>query len=336
MVTLNNTYIIGAHVMFYEIEMLGEYVDSCVNMASEVSNKQNITFHFTFNTSEYFETVDTNLISTEALYNRFLSELDKLKQLDVEVILELKDNHNPPYNIANYRRDLNYRYSVEYDFVLWGETDSLWPRDTFQIIEQVDNAAKHQNIYKYILCFSERKMWDSSWKVIEHDDYTNIPFQDDEDWALNNKASSKCYMTIDEMNQVNDKVDSYNIRTLTQPKFDGSCLVIKSDLIKSGVNIPQALLIAGDDTSFGEMAKTIMGNNYVQFVVGNVLRVHNRRHPQKRMYIKGENNARGFCGVGDKGQWWDTMQKYSKSNLANLKNQAITYTMDDVIKSINK
>jgi len=332
---LNNKYIVGVHVMFYEIEMLPEYIDSCIGMIQEIENKENITFHFTWNISEYFEQIDTSVISIQELNNRFYQQVDRIERIGCKLIIDIKDNNVEVYNIADYRRDLNYNYCTQNNFVLWGETDSLWPKETFFIIEKIDEYAISQNIFKYVLFFSERKMWDDSWKVIEHNDFTNMQFIDDNDWSLNNIASSKSYMTLEQMYEVNSKASELDIRILNIPKFDGSCLVIKSDLIKSGVNIPQSLLCSGEDTSFADMAKLIMGDNFVQFVIKNILRVHNRRHPRKRLYIDNENNPRGFCGTA-KGNWWIILEKMSKQNLASLKIQNSTYTMNDVFNEIKK
>ena len=49
---LNKKYIIGTHVMFYEIDMVGEFVDSCINALKYVENKENVKFHFCLNLSE--------------------------------------------------------------------------------------------------------------------------------------------------------------------------------------------------------------------------------------------------------------------------------------------
>jgi len=333
---LKNKYIVGVHVMFYEIEMLSEYVDACIGMIQEVDNKENVTFHFTWNISEYFEKIDINTISAQELNDKFYSQINRIKQFGSELLVEIKDNNSEVYNIADYRRDLNYKYCTKYDFVLWGETDSFWPKESLTIIEQINDYAISQNINKYVLFFSERKMWDDGWKVIEHNDFTNVQFIDNNDWALNNLASSKSYMTLQQMYEINDKAKELDVRILNIPKFDGSCLVIKSDLIKSGVNIPQSLLCSGEDTSFADMAKLLMGDNFVQFVIKNILRVHNRRHPKKRLYILNENNPRGFCSKEGKGDWWEILEKMSKQNLATLRLQHPTYTMNDVFEKIKE
>jgi hypothetical protein len=330
---LKNTYIVGVHVMFYEIEMLSEYIDACLGMAEDITNKENLAFHFTWNTSEYFETIDTSKISVNDLDNLFNIQMSRLRDVGHTVIIDIKNNACPVYNIADYRRDLNYNYCTKYDFVLWGETDSLWPKESFYIIESVNDHSIKQGITKYVLFFSERKMWDDSWKVIEHNDYTDVQFINEESWTLNNLASSKSYMTLSQMNEINSKADNLDIRILKDPKFDGSCLVIKSDLIKSGVNIPQSLLCSGEDTSFADVAKLLLGNQFVQYVVKNILRVHNRRHPKKRLYIKNEDNPRGFCGLS-KGEWWKILETMSKHNLTSLRSQGNYYTMEDVFNKI--
>jgi hypothetical protein len=331
---LKNKYIVGVHVMFYEIEMLTEYIDACIGMLRDVENKENITFHFTWNTSEYFEQIDTAVISIQELNNRFYQQVDRIERIGCKLIVDIKNNDMPVYNVADYRRDLNYNYCTQFDFVLWGETDSLWPRETLEIIEQIETYAQSQNVNKYVLFFSERKMWDTSWKVIEHNDFTDITYIDDDIWPIENMASSKSYMALEQMYEINDKADELDVSILNVPKFDGSCLVIKSDLIKSGVNIPHSLLISGDDTSFAESAKILMGDQFIQFVIKNILRVHNRRHPKKRCYILNENNSRGFCGNA-KGRWWNIIDKMSKHNLNTLHAQTNVYTMNDVFAEIN-
>jgi hypothetical protein len=333
---LEHKYIIGVHVMFYEIEMLSEYIESCLGMLKDIENTKNVTYHFTWNTSEHFERIDTTKIDLLTLDKKFFEIVSKVADAGANIIVDRKTTVEYVYNIADYRRDLNYKYCTEFDFVLWGETDSLWPRETFAIIENLDAQVAPQGINKYVLVFSDRKMWDASWKCIEHDDFTNVTFIDDDVWPIENPASSKSYMTLEHMYEINDKTQEPRIDVLRNPKFDGSCLVIKSDLIKSGVNIPQSLLCSGEDTSFADMAKLILGDSFIQFVVKNILRVHNRRHPRKRLYIDNENNPRGFCGKGDKGEWWSTLQTMSKENLATLRHQSKIYTMQDVFNEIRK
>ena len=72
---INNKYIIGTHVMFYEIDMAKEHIESIINASNRVSNRENITINLLFNLSEYFEKVDTNQISKNELRQKFIDFL---------------------------------------------------------------------------------------------------------------------------------------------------------------------------------------------------------------------------------------------------------------------
>ena len=75
---------------------------------------------------------------------------------------------------------------------MWGETDSFFPREAFQVIETLANYTDKQNIHKYLLSFADRKMWDSSWDPLVHVDYRGLEFIDDDDGHLNpNQAIGK-------------------------------------------------------------------------------------------------------------------------------------------------
>ena len=65
MINLKNKYVIGCHVMFYEIEIYKEYIDGLINMLQNINNKENIYLDFCFNTSEHLETIDVSKISKE-------------------------------------------------------------------------------------------------------------------------------------------------------------------------------------------------------------------------------------------------------------------------------
>ena len=71
---LDKKYIIGTHVMFYEVEMISEFVESVYQAVNQVDNKDNITIDFLFNFSEYFEKVDTNQISTDEIKVKFIRQ----------------------------------------------------------------------------------------------------------------------------------------------------------------------------------------------------------------------------------------------------------------------
>ena len=57
MVKLKNKYVIGTHVMFFEIEMYKDFIDGLVNLLETVENKENVTIDLCFNLSEQIEKI---------------------------------------------------------------------------------------------------------------------------------------------------------------------------------------------------------------------------------------------------------------------------------------
>ena len=59
---LSKKYVIGTHVMFFEIEMYKDFIDGLVNLLETVENLGNVTIDICFNTSELIEKIDNNEI----------------------------------------------------------------------------------------------------------------------------------------------------------------------------------------------------------------------------------------------------------------------------------
>ena len=102
---------------------------------------------------------------------------------------------------------------------------------------------------------------------------------------------------------------------ITYPKFDGSGLVISRDLLMSGANIAPAVFMNGDDTSFLQSCMLHMGEHYRQFVVKNILKVHNRNHPRKRRYVAGEDEDKMTHFKRSTQTWYQKLNNISKTNL---------------------
>ena len=68
---LLNKYVIGTHVMFYEIELYKEFIDGLINMLDDVENKDNVTIDLCFNMSEKIEKIDYDKISKGELISVF-------------------------------------------------------------------------------------------------------------------------------------------------------------------------------------------------------------------------------------------------------------------------
>ena len=141
---------------------------------------------------------------------------------------------------------------------MWGETDALIPRQTFEILDSLHSQVSPQTP-KYTLFFSTCKMWDESWKVLEHPEFTDKPFYDKpEQFKPEHWWSLRYTMNQDEMNKFNDKVENLDVQILNKHKFNGCGLVFSSEVVKSGVNIPKSVFFVHEDTSFMIMIQNLI------------------------------------------------------------------------------
>tara|TARA_B100000029_G_C17586624_1_gene961324 strand:+ start:1646 stop:2644 length:999 start_codon:yes stop_codon:yes gene_type:complete len=332
MTKLNKKYVIGTHIMWFEIEMYKDFIEGLVNLLETVENKENVTIDLCLNLSQHLETIDRNQITESDIVSKFNKGIITLEELGYNVVSKVHTDEDGFYFHTDYRRDLNYYYCKKVDYVMWGETDSFFPREAFQAVETLSKYTDEQNIHRYLLSFADRKMWDASWDALVHNDYVNHTFVDDDQQHLNlNQAKSP--LPIDKMNEINVKAKEFDFTYINYPKISGACLVLSSDLIKYGVNIPPCLLY-NDDEGLSIMAQKLLGQNYMQFVCKNLLHVHARRHPQKRLYVLDENNPNSF---GNKKN--DNFQKFlslSKANIQNLINGNNKFYEYDDFKNMEK
>lgn len=341
MVKLNNKYILGTHVMFFEIDMVGEHIQSIINAVNTVENPENITIELFFNISEYFEKIDTSLTSKDKLINKFKSLLIPLKETGVDVREVIYDEHRP-YAQIDYRRDLNYNNCNYYDYIIWGESDCLHPKEMFLALEQIKDYANQNNIHRFVTTFGVRKMWDNSWTILEHNEFTDKPYHSprtEPELAVTKPYSIRYNMSIDEMDEINNKAEQFDIKVLNYPKFDGSGLVLSSDLIKNNVNVPRCIIgHQVDDTSMMASCAQIMGKAYIQFVVKNILKVHNRNHTKKRLYALDMDNATSLSKTegARNSDWFKELNTMAKTNLNNFgPSQAKYFGYDDFEEKMN-
>ena len=333
MIRLKNKYVIGTHVMFFEIEMYKDFIDGMVNLLETVENKENVTIDLCLNLSQHLETIDRNQITESDILAKFNKGIIRIEELGYDVVSKVHTDIDGFYFHTDYRRDLNYNYCKKVDYVMWGETDSFFPREAFEAIETLSKYTDEQNIHRYLLSFADRKMWDSSWDALVHNDYINHTFVDDDKQHLN-ENQAKSALSIEKMNEINAKAEAFDFTHINYPKISGACLVLSSDLIKFGVNIPSCM-IYNDDHGLSIMAQKLLGENYLQFVCKNLLHIHARRHPQKRLYVKDETNPNSF--EDKKTDNFSILKRMSEENLQGLVNNNNKFhEYDDLNKEINK
>ena len=304
--------------MFYEIKIYKEYIDGLINLLETVDNKENVYLDLCFNVSEKIEKIDTDKISKEELLKLFKEGITRLKDINIPNIKwKIITPEDDFYFHADYRRDLNYYYCKKVDYIMHGETDSFFPKEALQALESLSEYTNANNIHRYIVCFADRKMWDPSWDPTVHPKYIDHVFEDGPDSHLNpNQAKSR--MSIEDMNKINSEVEEFDFTYINEPKIDGSCLVLSADLVKFGVNIPPCL-IYNDDHGLSIMSGKLLGKNYMQFICKNLLKVHARRHPEKRLYVLNEDNP---YSLGKKIDIFEEFRRLSDANIQTLASNA--------------
>jgi hypothetical protein len=316
--------------MFYEIEIVEEYINSVHLALQDIENKENVKVEMMWNMSQYFEDCE----SGEKLFEikQRINDLEN-KYGFTSLFYEQNDK---PYTMADYRRELNNQCD-DFDYVIWGESDCLMPRQMFGILEQLMEHSKSNNINRFIATFGIRKMWDNSWTILEHPKFTDKPYYsmdtpEDTKLAESSPWSIRYTMSQEEMDEVNSETKELDVQMIKYPKFDGSGLVISSDLLRTGANIPPAVFMNGDDSAFLESCRLHMGENYRQYVIKNILKVHNRNHPNKRNYVKDEDQTKNTHFKRSTRNWYKEYNLVSKGNLMKLFNSQEPFNKKELKK----
>ena len=206
---INNKFAIGCLVQWYEIEMIEEYINSVKQSLEHIENKENVIVDFKLVINQDLEKIDESQITMDEIITRFEKMIDGF---ELDVTEEL-------VTIADYRRWFNDYYCDKVDVLMWGETDALIPKQTFQILDNLHNNVK-DNTPKYTTFFSTCKMWDDSWKVLEHPEFTDKPFYDKPEqfkpehwWSLrytmNKQEMDKHNANMKKLSKVLKKVNLY-------------------------------------------------------------------------------------------------------------------------------
>jgi len=321
---MNKTkFAVGCLVQWYEIGIIKEYIDTLI-AAVEQYGSDNVTIDIEFITNQELEQINQEKSILDILHD-FYKETNKLT--DYNVNTRISSNL---VTIADYRRDFNDRYCEEVDVLIWGESDMLVPKQIFTSLDRL-HQSQSKNTPKYLATFAICKMWDNSWTPLEHVDFTNKPFIEGD---TKNWWSLRYTMNADEMNSFNDSIEDLDVSIIQPHKFNGCGLVISSEVIKAGVNIPRSVFFIHEDTAFMLMTQKVLGN-IPQYHFRNILVVHNRKHPGKRSFVKGEEaiDKTDTGALRRAHDWYARANKMCEENCYNIFNPTFKpHTWKDVLK----
>jgi len=323
---MKTKFAIGCLVQWYECDILEEYVDSLNDAIEAYDGEVQVDFDIVLN--EDLEKCVSKAIKKECIkkitniLEPYMTDKADRRDWNVNFSSNL-------YTIADYRRDFNSAYCSGSDVLMWGESDALIPKQTFVILDNLHQISLQNNNPKYLGFFGTCKMWDDTWKPLEHTEFTDKPFIEND---YDNWWSLKYTMNKDEMNEINNRTDEVDVCVLPQHKFNGCGLVISSEVIKAGVNIPNSVFFVHEDSAFMRMTNKVLGN-IPQYVIKNILLVHNRNHPNKRMYIEGERKDGTMNEKRRSNDWYIKANQMCEQNYLNMFNPNYkSFTWKDVWK----
>lgn len=309
---MKTSFAIGCLVQWYESDIIGEYADT---LKKAIQNYQgDVMVDITICANQQLEKATNSEVLKECIakINKSCAPFKISIQYDI-------------LTIADYRRNFNEQYCDKVDVLIWGESDMLVPSQMFIVLDSLHQASQAS---KYIAFFGTCKMWDNSWKPLEHTAFTDKPFIEND---YDNWWSLKYTMTAEEMENINSRTIQPEVTILPQHKFNGCGLVISSEVIKAGVNIPKSVFFVHEDTAFMLMIQKVLGN-IPQYVIKNILLVHNRNHPKKRNNIIGESGDT-LNKKRRSNDWYVKANKYSEENCYNIFNPVYkSKNWDDVWK----
>jgi len=317
---LKTKFAIGCLVQWYECDIIEEYVDSLKDAIKSYDGQVIVDFTIVANQ-------DLEKCISEKQMNQCIGKIERI--CNMGNVRYTDDLHT----IADYRRIFNTDYCDQVDVLIWGESDAILPKQMFTVLDSLHRQSLQNNNPKYLAFFGTCKMWDNTWKPLEHPDFTDKPFYDKpEQFKPDHWWSLRYTMTKDEMNKINDKTDELDVRIMPQHKFNGCGLVISSEVIRAGANIPRSVFFVHEDSAFMWVTNKLLGN-IPQYVIKNILLVHNRNNPKKRMYIAGEREDGTMNEKRRSNDWYVKANKMCEQNYTNMFNPNYkSFTWEDVWK----
>lgn len=269
-------HLIITHIMWYEIELVEEYLASLTQAV--LNAKWPIRLNFMINAQTYLEAPDDNSNALELalqIQTMILTHPFNIWSSTQEILTDIKTDEEPFYNIGDYRRDT---FNTGTGYTVWGETDALYPKRYFQLLEII---ATEDFKDPYVVSLASRKCWDTTWNIVEHSRFQPLEPTTKGQKKLKAPFNWDDYITQQELDDFNDEqTKAPPLLELPVIKFDGALLALSGGM-------PQ--LIPGDqhfgpDDWAAQMTLQCIYPNIKQYHLPTVLKGHNYMHPRKRLH----------------------------------------------------
>ena len=274
------------HHMWYETAMIQECWDSILAAKRAAPNVE-VKVRICLNKQTYVEQPNKD----SDVNNFFNKHLDHPLFKDKNTEIFIKGDDVPFYNIADWRRE---QYDKEAKYTVWGETDTILPRDIFAILDSVNIEQPHA------LTFAGRPMWDNTWDVVTHERLQGYdkPCQCDthkEDCIelLEAPWKYKDYISQAELDEFNGSSGDIKIQQVPW-KIDGSTVCLSGGLVTPF--IAPGMHFVREDTC---LEWYLRKKNIPQVCVTTRLKGHNYKHPSKRVGTFSTRDDKVFKAYAD-------------------------------------
>lgn len=258
------------HHMWYETNMIQECWNSIL-AAKKAAPNVDIKVKICLNKQTYVEKPSQGMDTDEF----FTKHLDHPLFKDPTTEIVSKTDNDPFYNIGDWRREV---YDPNAKYTVWGESDTIIPRDFFAILDQIEIDQPH------VLTFAGRPMWDNSWDVVTHERlqgyskpcHCGEEHREDCIELLEAPFKYKDYINQKQLDKFNEESGDIKIQQVPH-KIDGSLVCISKE--HQTPFIAPDMHFVREDTCFENVCRI---RNIPQVCVTTRLKGHNYWHPNKR------------------------------------------------------
>ena len=121
---MKTKFAIGCLVQWYECDIIEEYVETLKDSLNEYDGQVIIDFTIVGNQ-------DLEKCISEEQHTKCIEKINTICNFgNIQYTDDL-------YTIADYRREFNEKYCDEVDVLIWGESDSLLPKQMFTILNNL-------------------------------------------------------------------------------------------------------------------------------------------------------------------------------------------------------
>ncbi len=238
------------HCLPTELDQVAWIIDQ-LKRSSRFIDPQNFILDFTLNVSDEDINWDNSLLSKKYCIEKFKLLFEKSPFINQNKVSTKQTGCNTVRRNAIRKKDNTTH-------IIYLDTDLIFPETILYYIEQAISGIKDKY---HIITPQIFQLWDSSWDIISHPDYRNIP-REKKQWLQNP------YQVFEH--------EPKDVKLLKSPyiKFGGGWFNVFSKNLLELIDIPDSLGHYGlDDTFVAEAANILKSSNHniEQYIINDII-----------------------------------------------------------------